>query len=90
MRWLLWLPLVLGLLTIGTAGCGSGHKMTAEQTAHWLVKHRVSPGIHVVCGAGHEGWDYDCILSGDALTGSQAERTYGYDVNDHEVTGFSG
>ena len=66
--------------------------MTADQTARYIERHVVKQGvgIHVECRSGTDGWDYDCTVLGGPITGTIQENTYGYDVNDHEVTGFSG
>ena len=66
--------------------------MTAQQTARYIERHVVKQGlgIRVKCRPGDEGWDYDCTLSGGPERGTITERTFGYDVNEREVTGFSG
>lgn len=81
--------ILLAGIAVGGAACGASHKMSAEQTARWLEKNQVAPGVAVTCGPGRDGWDYECTLTGDGIRGSRSENTYGYDVNDHEVTGFS-
>lgn len=65
--------------------------MSASQTARWLEQNRVAHGIHVKCRPGTQGWDYDCTISGRGVNryGKQ-QRTFGYNVNSHEVTGFAG
>jgi len=81
---------VLSFVTFVGAGCGTNHKMSAIQTTNWLERHQVARGVHVDCGQGRDGWDYQCTLTGEGLKGSHAENTYGYDVDAHKVTGFSG
>jgi hypothetical protein len=79
------LEALAALIALVATACG-GRKMSADETARWLEKNRVAPGVHVKCVSGSEGWDYDCTLSGP---GSRQDRTYGYNVDDHRVTDFS-
>jgi hypothetical protein len=75
------------------AGCGNGSKLSASETSAWLMQHRVATGVHVSCRAGRgtwSHWDYACTMTGRGISGSAAENTYGYRVDDHGVTGFSG
>jgi hypothetical protein len=63
--------------------------MTAEQTARYIERHvvRQGLGIRVTCRSGGDRWDYECTLTGRGFKGSTVDRTFGYDVNDDEVTG---
>jgi hypothetical protein len=75
------------------AGCGGASKLSASETAAWLMHHQVAPGVHVSCRAGRDTWsrwDYACTMTGQEPSASGLQNTYGYNVDDHGVTGFSG
>jgi len=57
------------------------------------MQYRVANGVRVECRPGRgswSDWDYVCTLSGRGVSGSPTQNTYGYNVNSHQVTGFSG
>lgn len=86
--------LALGAIIVAVAmtGCGSS-KLSANETAIWLEKHRVANGVHMTCQPGKgrwSDWDYSCTASGDQLSGASSENTYGYNVDSKGVTAFSG
>jgi hypothetical protein len=75
------------------AGGGDGSKLSASETSVWLMQHRVAKGAHVSCRPGRgtwSNWDYACTMTGRGISGSAAENTYGYEVDGHGVTSFSG
>lgn len=77
------------MLVSGATGCGHGQKLTASQLEVVLHK-RVDPAVHIKCVDGNNGWDFNCTFSGDGITGTRLENTYGYDVDAHQVTDQSG
>jgi hypothetical protein len=81
------------VIATGASSCGGSPKLTAPETANWLMQHQVAKRVHVVCRPGRGNWsewDYACTVSGRGVPGSAAENTYGYDVDANGVTGFSG